>query len=337
MERLRARPRRVERGLHPRQQERLHALLASNRRVSLALGLHYSPDWVFDRPRQPLRRRPRADLRATQRRVQPGRPGRGGAIHGSRSRPTWASTTSGPSGSPQVDLAEVLYPEGGSYWAFDANALGGAVLPPSLRPNPLPGWRPGGTDVPVSAVANWADWYVSALADVVDLADEDVGDLGFTGYFEVLTPGSGVRPPRTAAVDNHLPPWPTWSGSRLGPTYAALPGPECRGLCVVGGRPLGGDDSCTARQTGRRPRRSGCRALVGDPLDQPVRGRVRLRQAGGEPRLRRVVTLGGHYRDASADGMMAAAVRQSRDCGFQGLYWAHDEQLCATVPLVPRG
>ena len=37
--------------------------------------------------------------------------------------------------------------------------------------------------------------------------------------------------------------------------------------------------------------------------------------------------LDDHYRDASADGMMAAAIRQSRDCGFQGLYWAHDEQL----------
>ena len=129
------------------QQERLHALLASNRRVSLALGVHYTPDWVFDLPDS----RYVDDHGQTSEELN--------VVFNQGVRDEVAAYLSRVAVDLGIDnfwsvrltsggLAEVLYPEGGSYWAFDANALGGPALPPSLRPNPLPDWRPGGTDVP---------------------------------------------------------------------------------------------------------------------------------------------------------------------------------------------
>lgn len=310
------------------QQERLRALLASNRRVSLALGVHYTPDWVFDLP----------DSRYVDDHGQSS--DELNVVFNQGVRDEVATYLSRVAGDLGIDnfwsvrltsggLAEVLYPEGGSYWAFDANALGGPALPPSLRPNPLPDWRPGGTDVPGSAVANWADWYVSALADVVTWQMKTLENLGFTGYFEVLTPGSGVRPAAyRRAVDRHLPPGLLGVGAAWDRLYAALP----RDRNVVAyvssvADGSGGDDSCAP--TDRT-------VALDDPTVQGwsatrwisrVADEYGFLKRGENPGYDESSTLGDHYRDASADGMMAAAVRQSRDCGFQGLYWAHDEQL----------
>src|SRR6202042_431903 len=38
---------------------------------------------------------------------------------------------------------EMLYPPGGTYWAFGNSALTGAGLPATMTPNPFPNWRPG--------------------------------------------------------------------------------------------------------------------------------------------------------------------------------------------------
>jgi hypothetical protein len=41
-----------------------------------------------------------------------------------------------------------------------------------------------------------------------------------------------------------------------------------------------------------------------------------------------------NYRSGKATGLMATAVRLARSCGFQGLYWAHDDQFWnQTVPM----
>jgi hypothetical protein len=37
--------------------------------------------------------------------------------------------------------------------------------------------------------------------------------------------------------------------------------------------------------------------------------------------------LDAHYTDTGRTGMMAASVRQMTSCGYQGMYWAHDDQL----------
>ena len=39
--------------------------------------------------------------------------------------------------------SETLYPQGGKYWAFDANAQNGTNLPASMPRNPFPGFKPG--------------------------------------------------------------------------------------------------------------------------------------------------------------------------------------------------
>jgi len=310
------------------QQERLHALLASNRRVSLALGLHYTPGWVFDIPDS----RYVDDHGQTSEELN--------VVFNQGVRDEVAVYLSRVAVDLGIDdfwsvrltsggLAEVLYPDGGSYWAFDANALGGAALPSSLRPNPLPDWRPGETGVPATAVASWAGWYVSALADVVTWQMKTLNNLGFTGYFEVLTPGSGVRPAAyRQAVDHHLPPGLLGVGAVWDRLYAALPR-ERNVVAYVSSVAdgSGGDDSCAPTDRA---------VALDDPMAQDwsatrwisrVADEYGFPKRGENPGYDESSTLDGHYRDTSADGMMVAAIRQSRDCGFQGLYWAHDEQL----------
>ncbi len=91
-------------------------------------------------------------------------------------------------------LAEVLYPEGGGYWAFDDNAQNGEHLAASMAPNPFPGWRPGDPGLDEAQVRRWAGWYVGGLVDVVTWQIAALSRLGFRGEYELLCPGVGVRP-----------------------------------------------------------------------------------------------------------------------------------------------
>ncbi len=88
----------------------------------------------------------------------------------------------------------------GSYWAFDANAQSNlqADRPPSIPPNPMPGWRPGqttynGQSVTNAMVEQWYTWYMRALTDSVNWQIQFFRNAGYTGKFQVLTPGMGTR------------------------------------------------------------------------------------------------------------------------------------------------
>lgn len=231
---------------------------------------------------------------------------------------------------------EVLYPGGGRYWAFDKHAQTGDGLPPSMPPNPLPGWRPRAAGPDEGQVRGWADWYVGALDNVVTWQIDAFGRLGFHGRYEVLTPGLGVQPrDYDRAVRAGLPQGLLGLGVAWHVFYAGLPRrPDVVGYVSSVADGSGGDDDC----------QPGDDAV---PLDaaapaswSSIRWVVTLARrngfavAGENPGWRQTSTLDARYVDPSDTGMMAAAVRQARSCGLATFYWAHDAQLWdGTVPF----
>ena len=232
-------------------------------------------------------------------------------------------------------LAEVLYPEGGGYWAFDDNAQNGEHLPASMAPNPLPGWRSGDPGLSEAQVREWAGWYVGGLVDVVTWQIVVLSRLGFRGEYEVLCPGMRVRPDEfTEAVRHDLPRGLVGVGAVWPELFARLPSrPDVVAYSTSVADGSGDNDTCTPQD----------RTV---PLDAPEtrtwsasRWITRiaehgLRVSGENPGHFPPQSVDGSYADQSDDGMMATAVGQASACGFETFYWAHDEQLWdGTVPF----
>lgn len=89
--------------------------------------------------------------------------------------------------------AELLFPDN-AYWCYDTNAQNGANRPPTMAPCPYPGWVPGNTSITTAQVREWLEWYIGCLADWVDFQMKYFQSKGFRGWYEILSPGSGVRP-----------------------------------------------------------------------------------------------------------------------------------------------
>ncbi|WP_142058272.1 hypothetical protein [Pseudonocardia kunmingensis] len=307
--------------------EDVDAHRAAGRSVTLGLGLHMPPPWVFDLPdsrfvdetgeeseapnlvfNQRLRERAEAYLAEVAAEVD-------------LQRVDTVRLTSG-------GMAEVLYPDGG-YWAFDRNALNGPDLPPTMEPNPAPGQRPGAPwDDEAQALA-WAQWYVDALVDVVEWQLTIFADLGFRGRYEVLTPGVGVQPREfDDAVADGLPPGVLGAGAAWDLFYSRLPE---RGDLVAYVSSVadgsGGDDGCAPNDDAV--------ALDSDEVEDwsATRWIARVAREYGLPLSgenagwQQDYSPDAFYRDDSDEGMMAVALRQARSCGFDTFYWAHDAQL----------
>jgi hypothetical protein len=311
-----------------RSRDRLASLQAAGMRVTLGLGLHHSPEWIFRYPDSRfVDQRGRASselnlvfnqrLRAKAERYL-ARMDRDLGMEN-----FWAVRLN--SGGH----AEVLYPGGGSYWAFDRNAQNGPDLPPTMAANPLPGWRPGDRSVATQQVQRWADWYVRGLDDVVAWQMRFITALGFAGYYQILTPGAGTRPEAYARdVANYLPDGVTGVGAVWHRFYASLP--KTRHVVAY--------VSSMADEPGRSQNcRPSDRAVplsdrrVNDwPASRWIARVARehgLQLNGENSGWNLPSRLNSHYRDTSGSGMMAASVRELVSCGFQGMYWAHDAQL----------
>jgi hypothetical protein len=236
---------------------------------------------------------------------------------------------------------EVLYPPGGSYWAFDANAQNGSGMPPSMDPNPYPGWKPGTATLNTAQVGRWADWYVQALDDVVDWQIRTWNRLGFRGYYQVLTPGSGTRPDGfDYDIQHHLPDGVTGVGAVWDRFYGFLPDKRRVMAYVTSVADLSArnrrDDSC---QTGDESV-----PLTSHAADNwsatrwisRIAGQWGLPKAGENPGWNQGGALSRHYVDTSSHGMMADAIRQLVSCHFQGFYWASDKQVWDNVVPLSR-
>ncbi|WP_153040207.1 hypothetical protein [Actinoplanes sp. TFC3] len=311
-----------------RLRERIASYRAAGMRVTLGLGLHYTPAWLLRDPGSRLVDQ-HGNRSAGLNLVFSRRMREKAARYLSRLdrdldlSSFWAlRLTSGAQ-------PEVLYPPGGSYWAFDPGAQNGPDRPPGVAPNPLPGWRPGDRSVPVTEIRTWADWYVHSLAGVVTWQIDLLSGLGFTGYFQVLTPGAGSKPFTYARdIAEYLPDGITGVGAVWHVFYAALPAnprliayvssmadePGQPHLCDPGDREVPLTDP---RVSGWPATRWLTRVAAGHGFGL----------SGENPGLDFPARLNGHYRDTSPRGMMAAGVQEMASCGFQGFYWAHDQQL----------
>jgi len=89
---------------------------------------------------------------------------------------------------------EMLYPPGGTYWAFAGPALTGTGLAAGMTHNPYPNWRPGQPGLRPAQIDRWVNWYVGGLVNVTTWQMRTLSRLGFTGYYQTVTPGSGTRP-----------------------------------------------------------------------------------------------------------------------------------------------
>ncbi len=315
--------------------EEVATFRADGRTITLDPTLHYTPDWVRDKPDARLvddvgnvsdqanfifSQTVRASAEGYLAKL---------ATEFDLSQVTSLRVTSGTD-------TEVLYPANGHYWAFDANAQNGPDLPPTMAPNPAPGWHPGQDGPAGDEVRRWADWYVGALNDEVNWQIATYSRLGFRGSYLVLTPGVGVLPAEyDQAISQNLPPGLLGTGAAWQVFYRGLPRrPDLVAYVSSAADGSGGNDPC------RPSDRS-------EPLDSPdvhgwsaARWTTRLAQeygfavAGENPGWHQSHQLDASYRDLSAGGMMAAALRQARSCGFATFYWAHDDRLWdGTVPF----
>ena len=89
---------------------------------------------------------------------------------------------------------EMLYPGGGTYWAFDNAALTGSGLASGMTRNPDPSWKPGTAGLSQAQISTWVSWYIGGLDNVTNWQIQTLSGLGFTGYYQTVTPGSGSRP-----------------------------------------------------------------------------------------------------------------------------------------------
>jgi hypothetical protein len=186
-------------------------------------------------------------------------------------------------------------------------------------------------------VDQWVNWYVGGLADVTNWQMRHLDRLGFAGYYQTVTPGSGTRPGGLAwARQNNLPDdGTTGVGAVWDRYYAMLPAKANVMAYISSVADLSGDDDLAQPSDITIP-------LTSPAMDSWSATRWITRVAssrglavGGEnPGYGIPESLNAHYTDASRSGMMANALRQARAAGFAVFYWAHDIRLWdGTVPF----
>jgi hypothetical protein len=308
---------------------RLAKLKAAGMKVTLGLGLHFTPAWVANQPNgrfvaQDGTVSTEANLVFNNNlriMAQEYFARANAALHFSD---FWAvRVTSGAK-------SETLYPQGGKYWAFDVNPQNGTSLPASMTRNPFPGWKPGTAGLTAPQMTQWVDWYIGALADTARWQATAVRNLGFTGYVQVVTPGIGVLNSKIPSlVASNLPNGTLGVGAAWGVLYSKMVGiPN-----VVAYDSSMADGS--KNNTGCTP------ADAAVALDSPattnfsaaawiarIADEYGFAKSGENPGLPAVGDpKRAFYLDPSAQGMMAVTIAQAQSCGFQSVYWAHDDSI----------
>jgi hypothetical protein len=314
----------------------LQAYQAAGQRVTLGLGLQNPPSWVFSRPgssyvdqngdvsteadfvfSQAVRSAAASYLSLV-------------AAHLPMSN-FWAiRLTSGGDG-------EMLYPPGGTYWAFNTAALTGTGLAAGMTANPYPNWRPGRPGLSPAQIDRWVNWYVGGLANVTNWQMQTLSRLGFTGYYQTVTPGSGTRPGELAEDEQqNLADIETTGVGAVWDRYYSMLGDKTNVMAYISSvADRSGDDDC-GQDTDT------CVPLTSGTMDSwsatrwitRIASQYGLAVGGENPGYGLPDSLNSHYTSTSATGMMASALRQARSCGFTVFYWAHDVHLWdGTIPF----
>ncbi len=232
---------------------------------------------------------------------------------------------------------EMLYPGGGTYWAFDHAALTGSGLASGMARNPYPSWKPGTRGLSQAQIRSWVSWYVGGLDNVTNWQMQTLSSLGFKGYYETVTPGSGTRPSYLAQTEqqNLSNDGTTCVGAVWDLYYAQLPN-KANVIAYISSvaDQSGGNDSCQPGDASL--------SLTNDTMDSwsATRWISRIAVAnnlpvGGEnPGFGLPASLNTFYTNTSSSGMMATAIREARSCNFKVFYWAHDIHLWdGTLPF----
>src|SRR3984957_12119745 len=233
--------------------------------------------------------------------------------------------------------AEMLYPGGGTYWAFDNAALTGNGLAAGMTPNPDPKWKPGTSGLSQAQISSWVNWYVGGLDKVTNWQMQTLAGLGFNGYYETVTPGSGTRPDGLTRTEqqNLSNDGTTGVGAVWNLYYAMLP-TKTNVIAYISSVAdnSGGNDNCqTADAT---------TALTSTSMDSwsatrwisAIAHHNGLAVGGENPGYGIPASIDSFYVNTSPTGMMATAIAQSQSCGFEVYYWAHDIHLWdGTLPF----
>ena len=315
-------------------QSYLQAFRTAGMRVTLGLGLQDTPSWVYSLP----------DSRYVN---QDGdRSGEADFVFSAAVRQAAATYLARVAADlPLSDFwairltsggdDEMLYPPGGTYWAFGSAAMTGAGLPPTMTPNPFPNWRPGQPGLTTAQIDRWVNWYVGGLDNVTTWQMHILSGLGYPGYYQLVTPGSGTRPDILSAEEQqNLPNGTTGVGAVWNRYYALLPDKTGAVAYVSSVADESGDDDSCQPGDDSLPLTSSVmdswsatrwigRIAAGEGL--PVAGENTGYSMPG--------SLDFQYTNIGSTGMMADAVRQAISCKFQVFYWAHDVNLWNdTVP-----
>ena len=309
--------------------DQIDALHQAGLRVTLGLGLHYTPTWIRDRPFVDDRgnRSDQADLVFDARNRAAAEQFLGHAAGVIDFSQLWAVRISSGSRS------ELMYPQGGTWWAFSPGALGTGPRPATVPANPFPDWRPG--DVEGLSEADrrrWYQWYLASLADTARWQMRIAQAHGFGGWFQILTPGSGVRPSqREEIIARGLPDglggegvdWPEIYDlvSRFGPAGRVVAYVTSVGDDSGGNRGCESTDRTVPLDDAQADSWSATRwiARIAAEHGFPV--------AGENPGYTASPEYQRQYRDESTDGLLATTFRLAQECSFQAVYWAHDDQL----------
>jgi hypothetical protein len=305
-----------------------NAMRAAGMQVTLAMGVHFTPAWVKALPNSRFVNQNGATNsmlnvvynQKIREKVQ--------AYYAQIDKDFgmenfWAlRVTSGGS-------SEILYPGDRTYWAYDANAQNGPDMPPSMARNPFPGWKPGDRSITTTQVGQWADWYLKALNDVANWQMTVMDGLGFRGYYQMLTPGSGVRPNNyTSDINTYLPFSYTGVGAVWDRFYANLPNKKNVVVYVSSvADNSGANDSCQPTDPAQSMTSTALNSWSATRWQARIATQHNLPIAGENPGYGLPTSLQDFYVDTSSTGMMASAIRQAQTCNFQTFYWAHDFRL----------
>ncbi len=293
---------------------------AAGRKVTLGLGIHFTPSWAY--------------------RLSSGRAVNG---HGQRSDDlnvvySWRVRQQvgqyirkvvkeiGPANIDTIRITsggngELMFGDE-SYWSY------GHIGITSLRNSQPAKGRPG-TNATTAQHRAWARWYVGSLANVADFQMNKAQGAGFGGKFELIMPGSGVRPSNwDYQTRNHLPEGLLGLGVAWDKIAAQV---HHRGRVYLHQSGVGDGSGASGEQQCQPG--DGSAALTSPGLDNWSSTRWIAKVArtyhfagvsGENPGYGDSVPT-SFYR--SPGGLFQTATSLARSCGFRAFYWAHDGRL----------
>ena len=232
---------------------------------------------------------------------------------------------------------EMLYPGGGTYWAFDNAALTGTGLAAGMTRNPDPSWKPGKAGLTQAQIGAWVNWYVGGLDKVTNWQMQTLSGLGFSGNYETVTPGSGTRPDGLARTEqqNLSNDGTTGVGAVWNLYYAMLP-TKTNVIAYISSVAdnSGGNDDCQAADATTPLTTASMDSWSATRWISAIAHHDGLALGGENPGYGIPASIDSFYTNTSSTGMMASAMGQAQSCGFQVYYWAHDIHLWdGTLPF----